>query len=125
MSRVIVIVLSLVVLSQSFQKTWIIASWTVNRDYIAANLCENRMVKESTCSGSCYLNKQLKEQDQKEQRLPASERDKFDFMSDLFFYSIAVVSHQYTQATSFPISWEQGKPYHIGFSIFHPPSLLG
>ncbi len=125
MSRIIVIALCLVVLVQSFQKTWIVTSWSVNRDYIAANLCENRMVKESTCSGSCYLKKQLKEQDQKEQSLPVSERDKFDIVSDLFLYSITLLHSQYTNVTSFPVSWVQGKPYHIGFSIFHPPSLVG
>jgi hypothetical protein len=125
MSRILIIALCFVVMAQSFQKTWIVASWKANRDYIAATLCENREVATSTCSGSCYLTKQLKEQEQQEQKAPLNEKEKVDFVSEFFFYAFAAHSFRKIDGLSFPMLWEYGKPLHIGFSIFHPPSVLG
>jgi hypothetical protein len=119
-------VLSIIVLSQSFQRTWIVTSWKVNRDYIAANLCENKSVKESTCSGSCYLKKQLKEQDKKEQNIPASQKEKAELVCDVFAYSFSF--NKLTSIFSgavFPTAWSFGKPNRFGNSIFHPPSFIG
>jgi hypothetical protein len=125
-SRILVIALSIVILSQSFQRTWIVTSWKVNRNYIAANLCENRAVKESTCSGSCYLKKQLKEQDNKEQNIPASQKEKSELVCDVFAYSFSFHTlAQYTSGKSFPMVWNSGKPNRTGNSIFHPPTFLG
>lgn len=35
--------------------------YAVNVEYIAAELCENKNLPESTCNGKCHLNDQLKE----------------------------------------------------------------
>ena len=124
-SRIIIIALCLVVMAQSFQRTWIVTSWKVNRNYIAANLCENKAVKTSKCAGACYLKKQLKAQEQKEQSLPISEKDKSDFICNLLVYTINRTIIPTHSSTAFPNVWTCGKPNHIGFSIFHPPSFLG
>lgn len=125
MSRFVIIALCFVVFIQAFQKTWIVTSWNINRDYIAANLCENKDIQNSTCSGSCYLKKQLKEQDKKEQQTPVSQKEKADFVCN------ALQSFSFLQVQKnnldllFPVVWEHGKPLHVGFSIFHPPSFIG
>jgi len=112
-------------MAQSFQRTWIVTSWNINRNDIAANLCENKNVKKSTCAGKCYLKKQLKAQAQKEQSLPISEKDGSDFICDLLVYTINRKIIPTHSSNTFPNVWKCGKPNHIGFSIFHPPSFLG
>ena len=33
--------------------------YSLNKNFIAANLCENRLKSEVHCAGTCYLSKQL------------------------------------------------------------------
>lgn len=47
-----------------------IVCYEINKDYVAANLCENRAKPRSCCKGKCYLKKQ-QEKSQSEE-LPAS-----------------------------------------------------
>lgn len=37
----------------------LIAYYNIKRDYIAAELCENRDKPDACCAGKCYLSKQL------------------------------------------------------------------
>jgi len=60
--------LVLLILLQSFSKVWIVLSFKLNREYIASTFCVNRDKPELLCSGKCFLNQQLKadeEQDKK------------------------------------------------------------
>ena len=112
-------------MAQSFQKAWIVTSWSINRDYIAANLCENKDVKTSKCSGTCYLKKQLKAQEQKEQGLPKVQKEKTELVCDVFSFSFLINnSSDSILGLKFPILWNFGKPNGIGISIFHPPSRI-
>ena len=45
-----------------------VAYYRVNQDYIAKNLCENRDKPMLDCNGQCYLAKQLKAAEEKEQK---------------------------------------------------------
>lgn len=38
--------------------------YTVNKAFIVANLCVDRLNKQSTCQGKCYLNKAIAENKQ-------------------------------------------------------------
>jgi hypothetical protein len=48
-----------------------IASFYLNRNYIAAHLCENRSNPSKHCCGKCQLKKQLAAQDKEQDKLPA------------------------------------------------------
>ena len=45
------------VMLQSFSKTVVAAYWSLNRTWIAQNLCEKRFEKKSCCEGACQLKK--------------------------------------------------------------------
>jgi hypothetical protein len=47
------------IISISIHKTAIHASFSLNQDYIAANLCIEKDIEGSTCNGNCCLQKQL------------------------------------------------------------------
>lgn len=59
MIRLSSILLAVVISFQVLQKTWIVLSYHIHQDFIAANLCENKLNPASNCKGKCYLKKQL------------------------------------------------------------------
>ena len=68
-AKLLIMVLALLSLLQPFQKDFITAGFYLNRDFIAANFCENQDQPELHCDGICQLRKSLKEaaeQDQEE-----------------------------------------------------------
>jgi len=63
----VTILLILLIAAQSFSKWCLIAEFQVNRDFIARNLCVNRLNPISCCKGSCFLNKKLAEDESRQQ----------------------------------------------------------
>jgi hypothetical protein len=63
----VTILLILLVAAQSFSKWCLIAEFQVNRDFIARNLCVNRLNPISCCKGTCFLNKNLADDENKQQ----------------------------------------------------------
>jgi hypothetical protein len=57
----VTILLILLIGLQTFSKWCLIIEYQVNRDFIAKNLCINRVNRErvSCCEGKCYLNKKM------------------------------------------------------------------
>lgn len=84
------------------------------------------MEKKSCCAGSCYLKKQLKENEKKEESAPLNEKQRVEYLSDLFqvdyTFSIPAVS---TDAIGFAMLWSYGQTKSFTGGIFHPPSYLG
>lgn len=66
MKGLVVILLIAGVLVQQFSKTIIVADYIVHRDYIAANLCENRNNPGMHCNGKCHLHKELANDDKRQ-----------------------------------------------------------
>lgn len=60
----------LAVLNQSLNRVWIWVSFQMNRDYIAAYLCENKDRPEMKCGGKCYLMKQMAAAEQQDAEIP-------------------------------------------------------
>jgi hypothetical protein len=54
-----VIYLALIVLIRMMAMPISLISYSLNKNFIAENLCENRFNSEAHCAGTCYLNKQL------------------------------------------------------------------
>ena len=63
----VTILLILLVAAQSFSKWCLIAEFQANRDFIAQNLCVNRLNPISCCKGTCFLNKKLADDEDKQQ----------------------------------------------------------
>ena len=126
MSRTLLVLMCFAVLLQSFQKTWIVTSWKINQSYIAAELCEKRFEEKSCCLGSCYLNKELKENEEQEQSAPvSSSKSKSELVCDVFTHAILLTVHRAFFSTGYSTCWKQGQPIPSDSSIFHPPSFLG
>jgi hypothetical protein len=123
MSRIALLLICVAILFQSFQRTWIVASWKMNQSYIAANLCEQRKVENSCCVGSCYLDKQLKENEAQEESKPFNEKLKSELVCNVFSFSYGLTDLVDIFSERFPISWKEGLIVDRSSRIFHPPSV--
>lgn len=62
-------------LSANCTQLFVYAGFTMNQQYIAAELCVNRDKPELNCKGKCYLMRKLKQAEQKEK---AHENEKLN-----------------------------------------------
>jgi hypothetical protein len=65
----LVICFFLLMVAQTFSKWCLIADYQANRDFIAKNLCVNRLKPCCCCKGKCYLNKKMAA-DESQQQTP-------------------------------------------------------
>ncbi|MDB5256559.1 MAG: hypothetical protein JWM14_1254 [Chitinophagaceae bacterium] len=83
------------------------------------------MEKKSCCAGSCYLNKQLKENEEKQEATPLNEKQRVEYVSDLFLTAFSFLNvSSYTITKTFQTILVEGQPNNFAGSIFHPPSLI-
>ena len=121
MTRILSILLLSIFLFQNFTKVFILANYQLNKEYIAANLCENKNKPQLNCEGHCQLKKQL-EKDEKQQQSPVNpikEKNEVQLCADKkssfsFFPSLIL-----TETAPFENSYISGK--HL-LSVFHPPT---
>ncbi len=66
---------------QALGKFIIYTNYIINKEYIANNLCVNKSKPILKCNGKCHLAKQLKKQDQKENK-SSSSKEKIEVITD-------------------------------------------
>jgi len=120
MKRAFAIFFLILFVFQSTSTLWIMASFYVQRDYISKNLCVNRFDAIPVCKGQCYLNKQLKENEKKEQNLPDLKQKEIQLFchNDLSF-EIHKTIFEERQNISFYKDDFLSSGYL--YSVFHPP----
>jgi len=57
-------------LFMAFGKSALVLNYQINKKSITATRCENRGKPEMRCDGKCYLSKQLKQAEEKENPVP-------------------------------------------------------
>lgn len=100
-----------------------VAYYRVNQDYIAKNLCENRDKPMLNCKGQCFLAKQLKAAEEKEQKSNSERLEKmpevvlaFQSIQPIFkatFFQISVAEDHFATPTCVITNAPKG--------LFHPP----
>jgi hypothetical protein len=120
LKQIAVIWLLIGMLGQTFSKGLLSLSFQLNRDFIVSNLCENRARPEMKCEGKCYLCKQLKSEEKKDQENP-ERRAENKFESLPFPLGIALTHPTpSTKTFAFP-SFREDIYNSFTQSFFHPP----
>jgi len=122
MRKIVAIFFLIAFVLQSTSSLWILASFYAQRDYISQNICINRFDAIPVCKGQCYLTKQLKENEKKEQDFPNLKQIEIQ----LFFQNNFTFEFEETIITD-----NLNAPTYKGnflsseflFSVFHPPQL--
>ena len=124
MKALSVILLSVVILLQPLSKLVLVAEYQVNKNYIAEFLCVNKSKPTLHCNGKCQLNKELRQAEQHEQKLPAPLKEK----AEVLYFCEAITPAFLLQFPTVPVTG-QSKYIQIfavspAFGIFHPPRFL-
>ncbi|HLY71303.1 MAG TPA: hypothetical protein VKR53_16330 [Puia sp.] len=107
----------------TFSKAIALLDYQLNKNYIAATLCENRNKPACCCHGKCFLKKQLQKDEESGKNNTPVSKDKFDV--SLFcesdsrgYFNDRIAENKYS-------CFYLLKKYSAGFSsIFHPPANL-
>lgn len=119
----VTILLILLVSLQTFSKWCLIIEYRVNRDYIANNLCVNRLKPSCCCRGKCYLNKKMKT-DESQQQAPGKGGQKEESPLQVFEAtgklpdlpaSVAITRH--------PTRYLDPHTQEYNISVFQPPQV--
>ena len=99
----------------------------IRRDYIVANLCENRNRPMLNCNGKCYLAKKIADAKKQEEKQAES-----DFLSKLFapatdlssLRTVAIEKSEYVFLPQNPVKFSYNTAFRSSANIreiFHPP----
>ncbi|HTP13427.1 MAG TPA: hypothetical protein VMM37_07340 [Bacteroidota bacterium] len=98
----------------------VLVSFSLNRSYIARNLCEKKDEPGNTCQGCCLLRKELQNEDRKEQSPPARSLKEFDDFQPVPATPPVVMCTPWTGEVFFA-SLGFAIPLPLGKDIDHPP----
>lgn len=124
MKFIAVPILILLIMTQTFAKWAVVASFYMNKGYISLNLCENRFRPVLKCKGNCVLMKKMRQEEKQEQNSSGTlkqETPSFAFSSKSFFATAeepVFISNIIYRSVN-----NSGKPVDRQASIFHPPSV--
>lgn len=115
-----VIILLISILGQSFSKYIVILNYQLNRDYIAKYLCEYRNKPTMACGGKCYLNKNLKKEEKKDQDNPERKAEnKFELIASHAVFMLPDPHRLLTNFEYSPYQLKESNRFKVPFS--HPP----
>lgn len=122
MKRFAALLCVFVIMFQSMSTLCIFGSFYLNRETISKNLCENRFDLVPTCKGQCYLGKQLKENEKKDQKFPDLKQKEIQLFCQQE-YNFENYILEITEK-SIPSGYLSGiHTTNFYSSIFHPPQL--
>lgn len=123
MKRAFAIFLLILFVFQSTSTVWIMASFYAQRDYISQNLCINRFDAIPVCKGQCYLNKQLKENEKKEQNFPDLKQKEIQLFVQKDF-NFEFKKNTISERLNSLIYKDNFLSSEFLFAVFHPPKLV-
>ena len=116
--------LMILLLTQTFCKWVIVIEYNINRDFVAKNLCINKIKPKLQCNGKCQMMKRLAEEEKQNSSNNTNSTSKEKLPDQVF-------SHEIDQSTTpcieyIKISYNEDLPIskHDApvASIFHPPA---
>jgi hypothetical protein len=118
LQKLTALILLIAVAGSTFNKAIILLDYSLNKNFIATALCENRNKPMSCCQGKCYLKKQL-QKDEAAKNKPAPGKEGATI---LWFYEEE--SNKYYQNFDNDLFFQNYLLKHYSAllpSVFHPP----
>ncbi len=110
------------VLLQTFSREALVVDFTLNRAVITARFCVNKARPQLHCDGKCYFAKQLKKQEERDNKAPNSLKERLEMLPAAFRSLVPPVpGHQ----ASVPVSYGPHRlawvPAGAAQGVFQPP----
>jgi len=112
------------VLLQTFSREVLVVDFALNRATITARFCVNKARPQLHCDGKCYFAKQLKQQEERENKAPNVLKEKLEMLPTAFSglvppaparWAIAPVGYPAQRTATVPVSALRG--------VFQPPQV--
>jgi hypothetical protein len=118
-----VLILAMLLLVSSFSASFVQVAFSVNRNYIIKELCENRSRPQMHCDGKCYLRKNIQKQEDKS--APASTHKNHSEVLNWLFTGNVLVQFDSNKPATSPVD-HFADFLSIGFilSVDHPPPAI-
>ena len=120
MKRLATYLFFITLLVHTFSQIVIVGQFLISKDFIAAELCENKDVPEMECNGKCYLKKELKKDEERK------SDEKITKVEVLLFCEFKII--ELDPVPEFQIEKSEDskylkRPLSSGYDmdIFHPP----
>ena len=122
MKKIFTLIFLALILFQSTKNIWVLTSFYLQQDYIAANLCEKRYEKIPLCKGQCVLTKELQKKNRDEQKLPHVKQNEIQlFCGSLTIYHLSRSNPGFKENLQF--HYQVITACGISTSVFHPPNF--
>lgn len=125
MKKIVVAILFISFLIQSFSQLWILTSFHINREDIAKNICINRFDQIPVCKGQCFLEQKLQENEAKnEEQLPEFKQVKIQLFqpnNDRAFESKIEIDYKEIEHDILYQFFIPSRAYH---AVFQPPKAV-
>ncbi|WP_066404272.1 hypothetical protein [Flavisolibacter tropicus] len=123
MKRVIIPILILLLLAQTFSQWLIVLDYQINKDYIARVLCENKNRPKLKCNGKCQMMKKLAEEEKQQQSSELRAGNQSLIVSASAHFATLqkpTVSETLIEYQELPVPHTVTRSY----AIFHPPATV-
>ncbi len=110
------------ILSFQFSELLVLASFKMNQDYIAKNLCIEKDVEGSTCQGCCQLKKKMHEQQEQKKELPPQQTEKQTI--DFCVHSPELHGGLYPSSIKRAFKLSPNYSFLKALRVFHPPKIF-
>ena len=107
---------------QCAAKSVIYLSFKANQKQLAETVCENKNKPESCCAAKCYLDKEIKKEDDRQSNSSSTIKDKTE-KSELRTGLLTFVFFPIVFIPDYSIDSIKNLPICFLLSVFHPPSL--
>ncbi|MCU0444528.1 MAG: hypothetical protein MUE85_06380 [Microscillaceae bacterium] len=129
---IITTLLIISILAQTFERLALALYLGINQEYIAKELCINRVPKKTKqnkrppvnpCNGSCYWLKKGQEQTKREKNNPASSDSSKEVILFCENKNIQLIDYQLVIDKQENFFYQEKDYISPNFSIFHPPAI--
>lgn len=121
--QLVVTVVLFAMMLQCFSKMIVVAEFYANRDYIARNLCVNRLNTAVHCAGRCQLDKRILQEEKSSGDKELRQESRNEVLSSRSFFAVAVAPVTVFIERAYPVT-DAPRPVDRSLSIFHPPGWL-
>jgi hypothetical protein len=109
-------------LLQTFSREVLVVDFTLHRATITARFCVNKTRPQLHCDGKCYFAKQLKKQEDRENKVPNSLKVRLEMLPATFRSLVPPVPTRWAGAPAgygrYQLAWV---PANAARGVFHPP----
>ncbi|MGI4743241.1 MAG: hypothetical protein ACRYG7_49450 [Janthinobacterium lividum] len=98
------------VLLQTFSREVLVVDFTLNRATITARFCVNKARPQLHCDGKCYFAKKLKQQEERESKVPNSLKERLEMLPTAFSELVPTA----------PVRWAAAP---VGYGLYQRPWL--